>query len=213
MSTTQGSDSEYQCTWLSRTRFNELLEEYRESATPERRGKIFINQEMYNDIKGVLEVWFTLLVFYHYLLTLIILQKGTRYNRQRGSKFVSWARKRFKLTSFANNVTIVTLAKDENKTIAIEEQLYKTITKAHEDCQHGGKHATLARVSKLVDRLNVTYIYTWNVYSLPGTYTAPICLYARLSSIASHAQRITLEVAHKQLLEPFMHQHSCILFR
>lgn len=160
MSTTQGSDSEYQCTWLSRTRFNELLEEYRESATPERRAKIFINQEMYNDIKGVLEVCVTSLVFHHYLLTLIILQKGTRCNRQRGSKFVLWARKRFKLTSFANNVTIVTLAKDENKTIAIEEQLYKTITKAHEDCQHGGKHATLARVSKLVDRLNVTYIYT-----------------------------------------------------
>lgn len=51
------SDMTSERSWLSRNKFQELLEDYRSSLTVKRQAKTFINQDMYNDIKGVLEVW------------------------------------------------------------------------------------------------------------------------------------------------------------
>ncbi|KAJ8652802.1 hypothetical protein O0I10_011541 [Lichtheimia ornata] len=119
-----------ECSWLSRNKFQELLEHYRSLASPTRRTKVFINQEMYNDIKGVLE--------------------DSRYSHQRGNRFGPWVRERFKLTVFANGITIVTLLRDETKMIAVEEQLYNTVTRAHEDCSHGGRDATLHKLKNYI---------------------------------------------------------------
>lgn len=59
--------------WLSRNKFQELLEDYRSSLIAKRSAKTFINQAMYNDIKGLLEVWLLVIRGYPIVLNIACL--------------------------------------------------------------------------------------------------------------------------------------------
>lgn len=52
-----------ECQWLSRSRFQELLTEYRNDMAEYQRAKAFINQDTYNDIKAILQVLLRINVF------------------------------------------------------------------------------------------------------------------------------------------------------
>lgn len=49
-----------------------------------------------------------------------------------------------------NGIFVVTRLGNTDKVIAIEEQLYDTITSAHEACGHGGRDATKYKVSNAI---------------------------------------------------------------
>ncbi|KAL2863452.1 integrase zinc binding domain-containing protein [Aspergillus lucknowensis] len=113
--------------------FDKLVKSYVDDLSVKKQDKALIHARRAQNIK-----------------TVLIDPKDTAIE---SAQFRFWVKKMFKLQAVGGNAPDCTkMICHEGKPVAIREKLFKILTKAHQQCQHGGRDKTSAQVRQ---------IYSW----------------------------------------------------
>ncbi|KAF8540786.1 hypothetical protein BDD12DRAFT_733835 [Trichophaea hybrida] len=105
--------------------FTDILNEYINDLSPKKQDKALIPQKRLNNIEAVL--------------------RDPKCTTIESAQFRFWAKKMFSLQVDENGVERVM---HENKPVAVREKLYRVLTTAHIQAQHGGRDKTSSQVRK-----------------------------------------------------------------
>ncbi|KAL6240386.1 hypothetical protein RBB50_012668 [Rhinocladiella similis] len=106
--------------------FDELVKRYVQDLSPKRQDKALINARRATNIRHVL-----------------INKKTTSIE---SVQFRFWVKKTFTLQSADGKPLEHRKICHKGKPVAVQEKLFKILTKAHKQCQHGGRDKTLTQV-------------------------------------------------------------------
>lgn len=109
--------------------FQETINDYLEKLSPKKRDKALVDHPRYRLIQEVL--------------------KNPRNTTVSTAQFRFWVKKMFQIQQ---NIVI-----HDNKPVAMKEQIYDILVRAHKDAHHGGRDKTSAIVKYLTHLSNILY--------------------------------------------------------
>ena len=140
--------------------FDELMARYVKELSPKKQDKALIHAKRATNIR-----------------TVLLNKKTTSIE---SAQFRFWVKKMFTLMPNDSKIRDPSQKRicHENKPVAIREKLFKILTRAHKQCQHGGRDKTSAQVRK---------IYSWVPKELISRFVklCPTCQVRRGSRVSS----------------------------